>query len=453
MQPPPPPWHSLQELIFDPSAFKATTVRVSGTVVMLDGTLGRLDLADRGAKLIVRVDPARLAGSSLDLHGRAEVVGIVKKEQRRTFLDASEVRPLAAAADEASGSDSSEEEADEVTREVWRRVEVVLREHCLSALAMAASRKWVREMADPSNDTLARLRSWMLLRINGRERPVSPPSPWQSGCPELLTGLRARPVWETAELPWLRPLEERAGEIRAELLALRSCRGFQPLKIPDWASSSKVASPDGAGSLSHDAGEWNVFYLSLHELPFADNRARCPVTVSLLAALPRPYDHAFFSALTPGTHVVKHHGPTNKKLRVHLPLVGVEGSRLRVADRTYECVEGRCFAFDDSFEHEAWHDGDRTRIVLVFDVWHPDLHDREVQFLSLLQRSRLRAEMKRAEAAAERAARGCAVANASLVAREGGGREEESAPLARGDNFFQLLRDAKNALPDNEWWV
>ena len=116
-------------------------------------------------------------------------------------------------------------------------------------------------------------------------------------------------------------------------------------------------------------------------------------------------------------------------------------------------MEGRCFAFDDSFEHEAWHNGDRTRIVLVFDVWHPDLHDREVQFLSMLQRSRLRAEMKRAEAAAERAARGCAVANASLVAREGGGREEQSAPLARGDNFFQLLRDAKNALPDNEWWV
>ena len=58
---------SLQELIFDPSAFKATTVRVSGTVVMLDGTLGRLDLADRGAKLIVRVDSARLARSSLIL--------------------------------------------------------------------------------------------------------------------------------------------------------------------------------------------------------------------------------------------------------------------------------------------------------------------------------------------------------------------------------------------------
>ena len=31
--------------------------------------------------------------------------------------------------------------------------------------------------------------------------------------------------------------------------------------------------------------------------------------------------------------------------------------------------------------------------MLVFDVWHPDLTDREVQFLSSLQRSRMRAEM------------------------------------------------------------
>ena len=29
----------------------------------------------------------------------------------------------------------------------------------------------------------------------------------------------------------------------------------------------------------------------------------------------------FFSALTPGSHILKHHGPTNKKLRVQLPLI------------------------------------------------------------------------------------------------------------------------------------
>lgn len=71
--------------------------------------------------------------------------------------------------------------------------------------------------------------------------------------------------------------------------------------------------------------------------------------------------HAFFSALQPGTHVIAHTGPTNKKLRCHLPLTGVKGSRLRVGGDTREQAEGTCYVFDDSFEHEAWHDGDSTR--------------------------------------------------------------------------------------------
>ena len=57
-----------------------------------------------------------------------------------------------------------------------------------------------------------------------------------------------------------------------------------------------------------------------------------------MQAVPRSYQHAFFSALTPGTHILKHHGPTNKKLRIHLPLIGVPGSELRVADTTIHCA-------------------------------------------------------------------------------------------------------------------
>jgi hypothetical protein len=29
--------------------------------------------------------------------------------------------------------------------------------------------------------------------------------------------------------------------------------------------------------------------------------------------------------------------------------------------------------FDDSIEHEAWNDSDRDRVVLIFDVWRPEL--------------------------------------------------------------------------------
>ena len=337
-------------------------------------------------------------------------------------------------------SDSEEVEDDEPTKALWKKIEAVLADFSLSPLMVAASRKWIRQMSDPSNEELSRLRQWMLMRVNGRER-AKPLSEWQRGCPEIMAGLRAQPFWDRQQFEWLRPFEEHAAEIRAELLALRSQRGFQPLKIPNWASKNKVASPDGAGSVSHDAGDWNVFYLFLHEVQFPDNCARCPTTTRLLKALPRSYQHAFFSALTPGTHIIKHHGPTNKKLRIHLPLVGAAGSELRVADTLVQNREDQCMVFDDSFEHEAWHRGDETRVVLVFDVWHPDLSDKEVQFLSSLQRSRMRAEMS-----AEKAAR---------ARREAEARAEGKGlgPADSGEDFFQLLQDAQDLLPDNSWWV
>ena len=40
--------------------------------------------------------------------------------------------------------------------------------------------------------------------------------------------------------------------------------------------------------------------------------------------LNRHYYHAFISALTKNSHILPHHGPTNKKLRFHIPICGVE---------------------------------------------------------------------------------------------------------------------------------
>ena len=92
-----------------------------------------------------------------------------------------------------------------------------------------------------------------------------------------------------------------------------------------------------------------------------------------MQAVPRSYQHAFFSALTPGTHILKHHGPTNKKLRIHLPLIGVPGSELRVADTTIRCAQDQLLVFDDSFEHEVVHGGEADRFVLYTVVHHPGL--------------------------------------------------------------------------------
>lgn len=39
--------------------------------------------------------------------------------------------------------------------------------------------------------------------------------------------------------------------------------------------------------------------------------------------------------------------------------------------------EGKVMVFDDSFEHEVWHNGTALRLVLIVDVWHPDLSPAE----------------------------------------------------------------------------
>jgi len=44
------------------------------------------------------------------------------------------------------------------------------------------------------------------------------------------------------------------------------------------------------------------------------------------------------------------------------------------------------FVFDDSFDHEVWHDDPNaeSRIVLIMDLWHPELTQSQRQSLSAI---------------------------------------------------------------------
>lgn len=59
--------------------------------------------------------------------------------------------------------------------------------------------------------------------------------------------------------------------------------------------------------------------------------------------------------MKPSTHVRAHSGPSNTRLRVHLPLIVPSPglSVLRVGDERRVLREGELVAFDDSFEHEV----------------------------------------------------------------------------------------------------
>ena len=82
---------------------------------------------------------------------------------------------------------------------------------------------------------------------------------------------------------------------------------------------------------------------------------------------------ALFSLLKPGTHIKPHHGLLNTRLIVHLPLIAPPGCALRVGSQTREWEVGKAFIFDDSIEHEAWNRGQSTRVVLLFEMWRPEI--------------------------------------------------------------------------------
>lgn len=66
-------------------------------------------------------------------------------------------------------------------------------------------------------------------------------------------------------------------------------------------------------------------------------------------------------------------------MTVHLPLIVPDNCAIRVGDYHHSWREGEVFAFDDSFDHEAWNDSDLVRIVLIFEAWHPDLTADEIK--------------------------------------------------------------------------
>lgn len=86
----------------------------------------------------------------------------------------------------------------------------------------------------------------------------------------------------------------------------------------------------------------------------------------------------FFAAATPGTHIIPHCGPHNLRIRGHLGIIVPPGCEMRVGHETHPWQEGKILVFDDSFEHEIWNRSQGTRIVLIFDVWHPELTEIEI---------------------------------------------------------------------------
>jgi len=132
-----------------------------------------------------------------------------------------------------------------------------------------------------------------------------------------------------------------------------------------------------------DTGYWAQFDLYIQGQRMAKNCARVPLTCSLIDSIPEVRGcrrgQVKFSVMKSGTHVHAHSGPTNCRLRAHLglhiPEATSDSSMLRVADQYLSWQNGEMLVFDDSFDHEVWYNNENneSRLVLILDLWHPDL--------------------------------------------------------------------------------
>ncbi len=87
----PPALLTPKQAIFHSATLLGKIIIVEGTVILLEVERHRIDIANEGGKLILRLPENVSVFSSLKIDDYLKVKGILRKEQRRTFLQVQEL--------------------------------------------------------------------------------------------------------------------------------------------------------------------------------------------------------------------------------------------------------------------------------------------------------------------------------------------------------------------------
>lgn len=119
-----------------------------------------------------------------------------------------------------------------------------------------------------------------------------------------------------------------------------------------------------------EEGHWNIQPCEL-----------CPNLYKWLKTLPVcdcSFGYIYFSVLSSGTVIAPHYGSSNCKLRIQIPIIVPDNNDnciLTVGgeSRVYQKDPSAIMVFDDSYLHSVHNKTDQDRIVLLIDVWNPEL--------------------------------------------------------------------------------
>jgi hypothetical protein len=185
-------------------------------------------------------------------------------------------------------------------------------------------------------------------------------------------GLGSDPFWPSEGIQLAKDLRNQFEKIRNEVAALDAC------EFHDEAESIQRT------------GKWQVFMLLEAGRWRESNLARLPTVSAILQnseEVRRAGGLIYISRLSPGTVVAPHAGPTNMRLRLHFGLRIPKGDcAMRVGGLTRYWEEAGSVVLNDFLEHEVWNHTEEDRLILLVDIWHPDINPYERQLLEAVHR-------------------------------------------------------------------
>lgn len=230
-----------------------------------------------------------------------------------------------------------------------------------------------------SCSAMARSRARRFLENVIDRRPVFHQEPTHYRYP----GLPDIEFFDDAYPQLLQRLRDAADDIRAEFLALQEAHADQMKPYVDFASGQ----PQGQWAPLNRSDRWRALHLLRYGEADPINAPACPRTLEAVsgshqANVPGVGPNLMFSLLAPRTTIPPHNGVANFRVVFHLPLIVPPACAFRVGSETRPWVEGQPFVFDDTIEHEAWNHSDEMRVVLLGDLWRPELDDDDRRVVS-----------------------------------------------------------------------
>ena len=191
-------------------------------------------------------------------------------------------------------------------------------------------------------------------------------------------GLREREFHDRDAFPWLEALEAATDAIRSDFERVLSAEHAEMVPYVQYPQDV----PLRQWAALNQSRDWTAIHLLRMGERVEHNARHCPAVMEILGQIDQPVvarrsPNAMFSLLAPGAHIPPHTGIGNTRLVCHLPLIVPEGCWFRVGAETRQWREGEAWVFDDTIEHEAMNPSGALRVILIVDLWHPDLSPAE----------------------------------------------------------------------------